>query len=113
MGALRVALLLALLAAPGTGWAAVQLEPVLSGLSSPLYVAQPRDGTGRLFVVEQPGGIQVLPPDGGGPTVFLDITDRVLSPGASGACSASPSTRASRATAASSSTTRASPTARP
>ena len=80
----RVALLLALLAAPGTGWAAVQLEPVLSGLSTPLYVAQPRDGTRRLFVVEQPGRIKVLPPDGGGPTVFLDITDRVLAGGERG-----------------------------
>jgi glucose/arabinose dehydrogenase len=79
-----VALLLGLLAVPGAGWAALQLEPVLSGLDAPLYVAQPRDGTRRLFVVEQPGRIKVLPPDGGGPTVFLDITDRVLSGGERG-----------------------------
>jgi glucose/arabinose dehydrogenase len=79
-----VALLLGLLAVPGAAWAALQLEPVLSGLDSPLYVAQPRDGTRRLFVVEQPGRIKVLPPDGDAPGVFLDITDRVLAGGERG-----------------------------
>jgi glucose/arabinose dehydrogenase len=81
--ALVVALLLALLAAPGAAWAAFQLELVVSGLDSPLYVAQPRDGTGRLFVVEQPGRIKVLEP-GGGLAVFLDISDRVLAGGEQG-----------------------------
>jgi glucose/arabinose dehydrogenase len=86
MAAAAVALLLALtalLAAPGVARAVVQLELVASALDSPLYVAQPRDGTGRLFVVEQPGRIKVLPPDGG-LTVFLDITDRVLAGGERG-----------------------------
>jgi hypothetical protein len=31
---------------------AIQLEPVLVGLSSPLYLTHARDGTNRLFVVE-------------------------------------------------------------
>src|SRR5262245_45548127 len=83
MIALLVALLLALIAVPEATWAAFQLEPVLSGLESPLYVAQPRDGTRRLFVVEQAGRIRVLPPDGA-PAVFLDITDRVLAGGERG-----------------------------
>src|SRR5262245_5863375 len=53
---------------PGPAAAVVQLEPVLSGLQSPLYVAQPRDGTGRLFLVEQAGRIKLLAPGGTGPT---------------------------------------------
>ena len=79
-----VALLLPLLAIPGVAGAVVQLQLIASGLEAPLYVAQPRDGTGRLFVVEQPGRIKVLPPDGGGVAVFLDITDRVLAGGERG-----------------------------
>jgi glucose/arabinose dehydrogenase len=60
---------------------ALELEPFLSGLSSPLYVTHSRDGTGRLFVVEKAGVIKVVPPGSRTPTVFLDISDRVLSTG--------------------------------
>ncbi len=63
---------------------AIQLEPVLAGLSSPLYVTHAGDGTNRLFVVEQPGRILVLRPGAPTPTVFLDITARVLSGGERG-----------------------------
>jgi glucose/arabinose dehydrogenase len=58
-------------------WAA-RLELVASGLTLPLYVAQPRDGTGRLFVVEQTGRIKVFGPERGSPTIFLDLSRRVL-----------------------------------
>jgi glucose/arabinose dehydrogenase len=64
--------------------AAIQLEPVLTGLSSPLYLTSARDGTNRLFIVEQPGRIQVLQPGATTPTVFLDITSQVLSGGERG-----------------------------
>ncbi|MGH7395049.1 MAG: hypothetical protein ACREJF_05545, partial [Candidatus Methylomirabilales bacterium] len=57
--------------------AAIQLEPVLTGLSSSLYLTSARDGTTRLFIVEQPGRIQVLQPGAATLTVFLDITPQV------------------------------------
>jgi glucose/arabinose dehydrogenase len=62
----------------------IELEPVLGGLSSPLYLTNARDGSGRLFVVEQPGRIQILQPNASTPTVFLDITSKVLSGGEQG-----------------------------
>ena len=82
LAAVLVGLLATLGAAPAAG--AVQLQPVLAGLDRPLYVAQPRDGSGRLFVVEQPGRIKLLAPGAAGPTDFLDIRDRVLSGGERG-----------------------------
>jgi glucose/arabinose dehydrogenase len=54
------------------------LKPVLSGLQNPVFVTNARDGSHRLFVVELPGRIQVLQPGAAAPTVFLDISDRVL-----------------------------------
>src|SRR5436853_4563804 len=64
--------------------AAIQLEQVVTGLSSPLYVTNARDGTNRLFIVEQPGRIKVFQPGATSPTVFLDITSNVLSGGERG-----------------------------
>jgi glucose/arabinose dehydrogenase len=75
-----LAVLLAYSPAPG----AILLEPMLTGLSSPLYVTNARDSTNRLFIVEQPGRIKVLPPGTTTPTVFLDITSKVLSGGERG-----------------------------
>jgi glucose/arabinose dehydrogenase len=62
----------------------VRLESVLTGLASPLYVTSARDGSRRLFVVEQAGRIRVLQPGSASTTVFLDITDRILSGGERG-----------------------------
>ncbi len=62
----------------------IELEPVATGLNSPLYVTNARDGSNRLFIIEQPGRIKVLAGGGGTPTVFLDITSRVLSGGERG-----------------------------
>src|SRR5687767_12571565 len=56
---------------------AIQLEPVLSNLSSPVFVTGAGDGSGRLFVVEHGGVIKVRERGASSPTVFLDITDRV------------------------------------
>jgi hypothetical protein len=64
--------------------AAVRLEPVLVGFSNPLYLTHARDGSNRLFVVEQAGRILVLRPGAATATVFLDITARVLSGGERG-----------------------------
>ncbi len=75
-------ILLFLFAADSAGQ--VQLQPVLTGLSSPLYVTHSRDGTNRLFIVEQGGTIRVLQPGAPLPNLFLDITARVLSGGEQG-----------------------------
>src|SRR5262245_20326433 len=64
--------------------AALTLEPVLSGLASPLFVTHASDGSGRLFVVEQPGVILVLQPGATAPTVFLDIQSKVIFSGERG-----------------------------
>src|SRR5262245_50868576 len=56
----------------------VQLVPVVSGLSDPVLVTHAHDGTNRLFIVEHGGTIKVLPQGGGTPTIFLDITSKVL-----------------------------------
>ncbi len=57
---------------------AIQLQPIASGFASPVYVTHAGDGSGRLFIVEQPGVIKVLAPGAAVGAVFLDITDRVL-----------------------------------
>ena len=62
----------------------IRLEPVATGLNSPLYVTNARDSTNRLFLVEQPGRIKLLADGSGTPTIFLDITSRVLSGGERG-----------------------------
>jgi glucose/arabinose dehydrogenase len=55
----------------------IVLKPVLTGLASPDYVTNARDGSDRLFVVEQGGLIKVLAPGAKAPTVFLDLQAKV------------------------------------
>ena len=74
----------ALLVSSDPAGAAVRLAPVLNGLDSPLFVTNARDGSVRLFVIEQGGVIKVLQPGAAPPTVFLDITTRVLFGGEQG-----------------------------
>jgi uncharacterized protein (TIGR03437 family) len=64
----------------------IQLVPVAEGLTSPLYVTHARDGSGRLFIVEQIGRIRVLPPGAASPlpAPFLDIQSKVVSGGERG-----------------------------
>src|SRR5215510_12621684 len=62
----------------------VQLQPVLSGLASPLFVTNAHDGSNRLFILEQGGIIKVLQPGSSSPTVFLNITSKVVSGGERG-----------------------------
>ncbi|PWB45368.1 MAG: hypothetical protein C3F12_10175, partial [Candidatus Methylomirabilota bacterium] len=77
-----LALLALLVAAPAT--AAIELVPLVGGLSAPVYMTHARDGTGRLFIVEQAGRIRVLHPGATTSTVFLDLSGRVLSGGERG-----------------------------
>ncbi len=44
--------------------AAVELETIAEGLTAPIDLADPDDGSGRLFVVEQQGIVRVLTRDG-------------------------------------------------
>ena len=63
---------------------AIQLQPYLAGLSGPILLTTAKDGTDRVFVVEQPGVIKVVQPGSTTPTVFLDIQARVLDGGERG-----------------------------
>src|SRR4051812_15381223 len=70
---------------PGTLWSqTLALEPVLSGLASPLYVTNAHDGSDRLFILEQEGRIKVLQPGATTPSLFLELTSRVLAGGERG-----------------------------
>ena len=70
---------------PTTSWAqSVTLESIVTGLDSPVYVTHAQDNTNRLFILERPGRIQVLQPGTTQPTLFLDISQRVLSGGERG-----------------------------
>jgi hypothetical protein len=60
----------------------IQLEPVASGFSGPVFVTNAHDGSNRLFIVEQQGMIKVLQPGSNTPTIFLNIASSVLFDGA-------------------------------
>jgi glucose/arabinose dehydrogenase len=55
----------------------VELQSVVSGLYTPVGIAHAGDGSGRLFVLEKVGRIQVVQDGVLLLTPFLDITDRV------------------------------------
>src|SRR3954467_14679072 len=68
----------------GAAVAPIRLVPVTGGLDAPLFLTSARDGSGRLFVLEQPGRIRIIE---GGKLVarpFLDLTGRVLAGGERG-----------------------------
>ena len=55
----------------------VKLDPYLSGLTSPVYLTNAKDGTNRIFVVERGGVIKVVQSGSVTPAVFLDISTKV------------------------------------
>ena len=61
----------------------LELQPVASGLSSPLYLTTPT-GDPRLFIVEQAGRIRIVESGQLLAQAFLDIRDRVASGGEEG-----------------------------
>ncbi|MGB3329452.1 MAG: PQQ-dependent sugar dehydrogenase [Thermomicrobiales bacterium] len=60
---------------------AVGFQEVARGFEKPLFLTHAGDGSGRSFVVEQPGRIRIVTDGTVGETPFLDITDRVGSAG--------------------------------
>jgi glucose/arabinose dehydrogenase len=62
---------------PPSGNSSITLTPFVSGLSSPVDFQTPDDGSGRIFIVQQPGTIRII--SGGSllTTPFLDITSKV------------------------------------
>jgi glucose/arabinose dehydrogenase len=65
-------------AAPLTafGAGAISLDHVMGGFESPTQITSARDGTNRLFVVEQRGTIKAIAP-GGAVSTFMDIRTKV------------------------------------
>jgi hypothetical protein len=79
-----LALIAGVLSPAASAFAQIQLVPVATGLVNPVFVTGARDGTNRLFIVEQAGTIRVMPSGGSGMTLFLDIRSRVRSGGEQG-----------------------------
>ena len=57
----------------------IGLEVVAEGLTAPLDLEQPNDGSGRMFIVDQIGVIHVIDSDGQLlDEPFLDVRDRMV-----------------------------------
>ncbi len=63
---------------------AITLQPFVTGLSSPLLLTNAKDGTRRLFIVQQGGIIKVVQFGSNTPSDFLNITSKVVSGGERG-----------------------------
>ncbi|MBD3883993.1 PQQ-dependent sugar dehydrogenase [Phormidium tenue FACHB-886] len=63
---------------------AVNLTKQVSGLQQPVHITSAKDGSRRLFVVEQTGRIQIVQKGQVLATPFLDISDRVSTEGEQG-----------------------------
>jgi glucose/arabinose dehydrogenase len=61
------------------GDVSIQLVKVADDLAEPTAVAAPNDGSGRLFVIERPGVIQVIKDGKRLKKPFLDIKDKTIS----------------------------------
>ena len=57
---------------------AITTQVVVTGLTSPLDLEHPNDGSGRLFVVEQGGTIRIIQNGALLPQPFLDISSKVM-----------------------------------
>jgi glucose/arabinose dehydrogenase len=77
-------ILISLAVAPAWAAPAVSLQPVVSGLSAPVDFQSARDGTGRLFIVEQGGTIRIVKGKKLLPTPFLNISSIIVSGGETG-----------------------------
>lgn len=71
MGSIFAVLLLA------AAWPAVRWEPWITGLEAPVDLKSPKDGTGRLFVVEQRGRVRLIRDNAVVTAPVLDIVSKV------------------------------------
>lgn len=62
----------------------MRLQPFLTGLSRPILVRSAKDGSKRLFIVQQSGIIKVLQPGSVTPTNFIDLSSKIVVPTTSG-----------------------------
>ncbi len=62
----------------------IALQPIATGLTSPLFATGAHDGSGRLFVLEQGGIVWLLRGGSLAPVRYLDLTDRIASGGERG-----------------------------
>lgn len=62
----------------------INLQPFLSGITSAVFLTSAKDGSRRIFVVQQNGIIKVVQPGTNATTDFLDMTSVVLSGGERG-----------------------------
>lgn len=67
----------AIVAQASTAWPAISLTSYVSGLRQPVSITSARDGSGRLFVVEQSGRIRIIRNRTLLSQPFLDISNRV------------------------------------
>jgi glucose/arabinose dehydrogenase len=64
-------------------WPQISFGQPIGGFTHPTHLASARDGSGRLFVVEQAGRIRIIKNGALLPTPFLDITARLRPVGGS------------------------------
>src|SRR5947208_2470769 len=57
-----------------------RLQTVLTGLSRPILIRSARDGSKRLFIVQQAGIIRVIQPGSSTPTDFINLSSKVVNP---------------------------------
>jgi glucose/arabinose dehydrogenase len=62
----------------------IRVQPFISGLSSPVLATNAKDGTRRLFIVQQGGIIKVVQPGSNTASDFMNITSKVVSGGERG-----------------------------
>ncbi|OHB62145.1 MAG: hypothetical protein A2167_00240 [Planctomycetes bacterium RBG_13_46_10] len=62
------------------GAVSIELETVASGFAAPVDLQISPDGTGRLFVIDQAGKIYLIVNGVLQPALFLDLTNRLVSP---------------------------------
>jgi glucose/arabinose dehydrogenase len=55
----------------------LKLNQVAKGFTSPIGMASPKDGTNRLFVIEQRGKIKIIKKGVVNATSFLDVSDKI------------------------------------
>src|SRR5689334_21067012 len=61
-----------------------RFRTVFTGLDRPILIRNAHDGSKRLFIVEQTGRIKVVQPGSSTPTVFLNLSSKIVVPVAAG-----------------------------